>query len=71
MFGSKCYLELMSTAPAIIHVASLSHSQSVEAESDVWRVMSPDVFRPIAIPFKLEGETQVMSCDSHVKVTCT
>lgn len=31
---------------------------TVEAESDVWRVMSPDVFRPIAIPFKLEGETQ-------------
>ena len=29
-----------------------------EEESGVWELMSPACFRPIAVPFKLEGETE-------------
>ena len=29
-----------------------------EEEPGVWEVMSPLYFRPIAVPFKLEGETE-------------
>ena len=31
----------------------------VEEESEVWKEMDPDSFRPFSVPFKLDGDTQV------------
>ena len=31
-------------------------------ESDVWHLMTPEDFRPLVVPFKMEGETQDNPC---------
>ena len=31
-------------------------------ESDIWHLMTPEDFRPLVVPFKMEGETQDNPC---------